>query len=108
MVNDFEPLQEWNKSFNVHQRLLETEFFKGLRACIRRSKAKKEESTCSDYIQKRYNECVESGEYISESDGQFTGGYIVLVYRYLGSIFEFGYKDGKWVDLNIFTENNFD
>ena len=69
---------------------------------FRRANAKKEESRNWDYIIRIYHDCVENGELISESDGQFTGGYSTEVYRYAGDVYEFGFQEGKIQDMTRF------
>lgn len=99
MENNFDGLQEWTKHINRPQELLYCQLFQDL---INRSKAKKEESNCLDYISRIHHDCTEGGELISESDGQFTGGYSVEIYRYAGDVYEFGSQDGKFVDMTVF------
>jgi len=99
MGNDFEPLKEWTKNFSAIQGFLDSQFFRGL---IRRSKAKKEESTNITYISILLADCIQNGELIKESDGQFTGGYSVSAYRYNDEVIEFGYQDGKVCDMTRF------
>lgn len=79
--------------------LQDSQFFKDL---IRRSHAKKEESSCLDYISRVHCDCLENGELVAEADGQFTGGYSVETYRCAGGVFEFGFQDGNLVDMTRF------
>lgn len=69
---------------------------------FRRSMAKKEDSSNITYISILLADCLQNGELIKESDGQFTGGYSVDVYRYNDEVFEFGYQDGKLCDMSRF------
>lgn len=103
MRNDFNGLDEWSKNLSAKQEplqnILDGQFFQSL---IGRSKSKKEESSCWGYIIRIYHDCTEDGELISGSDGQFTGGYSVEIYRYVGDVYEFGFQDGKLVDMTRF------
>lgn len=103
MENDFSGLQDWSKNFGAKQELLQgilaSKFFKEL---IQRSQAKKEESSNVIYISILLADCIQNGELIEESDGQFSGGYSVAVYRYNDEVIEFGYQDGKVCDMTRF------
>lgn len=69
---------------------------------IRRTQAKKEESTNVTYISILLMDCIQNGQLIEESDGQFTGGYSVSAYRYNDEVIEFGFQDGKVCDMTRF------
>lgn len=102
-MNSFDGLQEWAKSFNTSKSIVEvmsnSQFFKEL---VQRSKAKKEESSNLTYISILLADCMQNGELIEESDGQFSGGYSVAAYRYNNEVIEFGYQDGKVCDMTRF------
>jgi len=102
-MNNFESLQDWSKNFGAKQErlqgILDSKFFKGL---IQRSQAKKEESSNVTYISILLADCIQNGQLIEKSDGQFTGGYSVSVYRYNDEVIEFGYQDGRVYDMTRF------
>lgn len=66
---------------------------------FRRAMAQKEESQYVEYITRAYHDCIESGELIRESDGQFTGGHSSEVYRYTGDVYEFYFHADKLEEM---------
>lgn len=71
-------------------------------AFFRRAVALKEESEELEYIQGIYIKCLDTAELLSESDGQFTGGYSSEVYKYKGDVYEFYFHVGKLAEMQRF------
>lgn len=103
-MNDFDSLQDWVKGLNKTQATTKEQLLDNYmrNPWFRRATCKKEESNNIGYIVRLHHDCHEGGELISESDGQFTGGYSTEVYRYAGDVYEFGFHEGKIQDMTRF------
>lgn len=103
-MNDFDNLQDWVKGLNKTQAVTKEQLIGQYMQYpwFRRNMAKKEDSSDVNRISILLTNCRQNGRFIEESDGQFTGGYSVEVYRYNNEVFEFGYQDGELCDMTRF------
>ena len=49
-----------------------------------------------------YADCCQSAELLSESSGQFTGGFYTETYLYADHEHEFSFQEGKMINLEIY------